>query len=276
MDTGDCMNEKIMYHERGKDPLYKIWHASKKHLIMYFHSDGGSIVCAEKVFPIKKGVLVLIAADTYHFTMPDDPETYDRSKLWVTPETFSKLLGLLREQSGLQSLQNHAVIYSETDPADQGEIDSIFRRVAECAGEDAQELIHLCGAMQLLLYLYQYSKESVPSTSGVMGNAIEYIMQNIGSDLDIDAICSAVNISKYHFCRKFKQHTGMTVMQYILKTRIMLAKSELKSSRVAIGEISEKYGFSSVSYFCRVFKEEEGCSPLQYRKKNCFNAANFI
>ena len=262
------MNERFIYHERGKDPLYKIWHASKEHLILYFHSDGGSIVCTEKIFPIKKGALVLIAADTYHFTMPDEPERYDRSKIWISPQALSKLLSLLSEQNKIHTLHKQALVYAEIPPQDQPEIHRLFSQLSACRTGDDRELLLLSGCMKLLVYLNRYSTESVPSTAGTVSKAIEFIMQNIGLDMDIDAICAAVNISKFYFCRQFKIHTGMTVMQYILKTRIMLAKSELKGSNLSIGEIAEKYGFSSISYFCRVFKEEEGRSPLQYRKQN--------
>ena len=74
-------------------------------------------------------------------------------------------------------------------------------------------------------------------------------------------------MSKYHFCRQFKQHIGLTVMKYILRTRITLAKIDLVKTNLSVSEISEKNGFSSVSYFCRIFNETEGCSPLQFRKK---------
>ena len=75
-----------------------------------------------------------------------------------------------------------------------------------------------------------------------------------------------VNVSKFHLCRCFREHTGMTVMDYILSTRIILAKNELTKTDESILCISEKCGFSSVSYFCRVFHRKEGCTPLQYRK----------
>ena len=87
-------------------------------------------------------------------------------------------------------------------------------------------------------------------------------------DITIDHICRAVGISKYHFCRQFKAHTKLTVMDYILKTRIILAQSELSKTNLSIADISEKCGFSSASYFCRVFKQEEACTPLQYRKRH--------
>ena len=87
-------------------------------------------------------------------------------------------------------------------------------------------------------------------------------------DICIDDICAAINSSKYHFCRQFKKHTGLTVMEYILKTRIILAKTELIKTNLSITEISERLGFSSVSYFCRAFKAESGLTPLQYRKSH--------
>lgn len=73
-------------------------------------------------------------------------------------------------------------------------------------------------------------------------------------------------MSKYYFCKKFKQVTGLTVMRYILKMRIGTAKNMLENTDLSIGRISEQCGFSSQSYFCRVFKEEWGITPLQYQK----------
>ena len=55
-------------------------------------------------------------------------------------------------------------------------------------------------------------------------------------------------------------------MAYILNTRIVLAKEELGSTNASISQVSEKFGFSSMSYFCRVFKEATGYTPLQFRR----------
>ena len=121
--------------------------------------------------------------------------------------------------------------------------------------------------MKLLLYLNKYSVESILSTTGFMAKSMDYINKNISNEIRVDDICTAVGISKYHFCREFKKNTGLTVMKYILQTRIVLAKNDLLKTKLSITEISERNGFSSVSFFCRVFKEEEKLSPLQYRKR---------
>ena len=76
------MIENTMYKVSGKDPMYKTWHTSPTHLIMYIHAGHGSIVCADKLHSMDAGLLVYIAADTYHYTMPDDPACYMRSKIF--------------------------------------------------------------------------------------------------------------------------------------------------------------------------------------------------
>lgn len=262
------MKESIIYHERGKDPLYKTWHASRNHLMMYFHSGSGSIVCAEKVFPIEQGGLVFIAAGTYHYTVPDDPQAYDRSKLFISPDAFDRVLELLTAGNELKHFSHKAIVYAKPGPKDADRIASVFQEMTLCGTDDERELMLRCCCMRLLFYLSKYSKEYTTAAAGLMGKAIEYINRNISSDLSIDGICAAVGISKYHFCRQFKEYTGLTVMRYILKTRIVLAKSELKRSCLSVAQISERYGFSSVSYFCRVFREEERCTPLQFRRQN--------
>ena len=57
------MEQNIIYREIGKDTMYRIWHASEEVMLIYTYSDGGSIVCSEKAYPIEKGVLCLTAKD---------------------------------------------------------------------------------------------------------------------------------------------------------------------------------------------------------------------
>ena len=94
----------------------------------------------------------------------------------------------------------------------------------------------------------------------------EYINNHIHEDIRIDSICEAIHVSKYYFCKKFKQSTGITVMNYILKTRIISATNLLESTDLPIGEISEKCGFSSPSFFSQAFRKEHGVTPRQYQQ----------
>ena len=260
------MTEKFMYHEIGKDPMYKTWHTPRRPLFLYVYSGGGSIVTKERIFPMRQGTLVLIGPGTYHYTMPEAPETYDRSKLILGDNKTAHLGALLRQTEEYRDVLDQAVIYAQIPPEEQSIVDQIFAGAAACGNRSSEEPVLLSLILQLLYYLKKYAVEQTAVSAGFMEKAIGYINGNIREPLEIDSICRAVNMSKYYFCRRFKYYTGQTVMEYVLNTRIVLAKGELESTGASISQISEKCGFSSTSYFCRAFKEATGYTPLQYRR----------
>ncbi len=260
------MKYEIICHELGKDPLYKIWHASKQSMFMYIHSDGGSIVCSEKSYPIQKGVLCFVGAGKYHYTMPDVPERYDRSKLFVSADEFDKILEMLSVNAN--KISSGSFIYALIDESERSKVEEIFCKIKECEHDETYgKWILISGIIELLVLLNRYSLENIPAISGLVSRAIEYINSNIEKNITIDEICSAIHMSKYHFCRQFKKVTDTTVMKYIVKTRIVMAKNMLLNENLSITEISNRCGFSSVSYFSRVFKEETGVCPLNYKKE---------
>ena len=41
---------------------------------------------------------------------------------------------------------------------------------------------------------------------------------------------------------------------------------KMRKERLSVTEISNRCGFSSISYFSRVFRQDTGMTPLQYKK----------
>jgi len=74
------------------------------------------------------------------------------------------------------------------------------------------------------------------------------------------------NISKYHFCRLFKQLTGKSAGDYICQLRINNALTLLRESDLNITEIAMASGFNDTNYFCRVFKKCQKSSPSKIRQ----------
>lgn len=262
------MNEKIIYHELGKDSMFKTWHASNQPMFIYIYSDGGSIVCSEKAYPMKKGTLCFVGANKYHYTMPDNPENYDRSKIFVSSDKFNKIIDIIPYKSNFRNFTDDSFVYAEIDEKEREMVEGIFKEMKMYENDKSyRDFILFSCCIRLLVMIDKYSLESTQSASGVMSKAIEYINNNIFTDIDIDKICSYIHMSKFHFCRQFKKRTGMTVMEYILKTRIVMAKNMLLKEDISVTEISNRCGFSSISYFSRIFKEETGVTPLNYRKQ---------
>ncbi len=259
------MKTKINYLVQGKDSYYKIWHAAEQATFIYMHSDGGSIVCSEQTYPIQKGVLCFIGEGKYHYTMPKDTKKYVRSRLFISTETVSKLSEMVFETKGL--FAPNSFTYALIDEKEQPLVDECFRKM-KAYEHDATygKGVLLSAVIDLLIFLKRYSLKNTSSATGMVSNAINFINKNIVEPLTIDTICNAIHVSKYHFCREFKQATEITVMKYILKTRLVMAKNMLLSENLSVTDVSLHCGFSSVSFFSRVFKDEFGISPLKYKK----------
>ena len=72
-------------------------------------------------------------------------------------------------------------------------------------------------------------------------------------------------MSPFHFCRKFKAATGITMTQYISEERVKLAKEFLLNTGQRITDIAFDAGFQSLSQFNRKFHRVTGMSPTQFR-----------
>lgn len=108
----------------------------------------------------------------------------------------------------------------------------------------------------------------ISGVSSDIAKAVRMIKRNLNRQLTVQAICTEIGISQYHFMRKFKIEIGMTVGAYIKKEKIAHAKFLLEYTNQSISEISEYLIFNSQSYFTSVFKKETGKTPFEYRKND--------
>jgi AraC-like DNA-binding protein len=95
----------------------------------------------------------------------------------------------------------------------------------------------------------------------------EYMKNNLTMDLDLEDLAKIANMSKYHFCRRFKKNYGTTPMKYFTALRISKAKELLMYSDLNISQIAYSVGFSDPGYFSRVFNQKESITPIEYAKK---------
>ena len=101
-------------------------------------------------------------------------------------------------------------------------------------------------------------------SSRKLQNAIDYIETNLEEKIGLDTLAKITQISPYHFSRLFKQSTGITPYQYVLKQRIELGKQLLRKE-LPIAEIAMMCGFASQSSFTTAFRKLVGVTPRNYR-----------
>lgn len=98
--------------------------------------------------------------------------------------------------------------------------------------------------------------------------ALDYIRENyMNPDLSLNGLCSYLNISTSYFSTIFKELTGETFTEVLIRTRMDKAKELLETTTLKNYEIAEKVGFADPHYFGISFKKMTGCTPTEYAKE---------
>ncbi len=104
----------------------------------------------------------------------------------------------------------------------------------------------------------------------VLINALDYIEENIASDIMISAIADECFVSVSNLQKTFKYAFGVSVKEYILRRRFSCAAKDLVGSEESILDIALKYGYSNAESFTRGFRKVWDITPSEFRKTRHF------
>lgn len=108
------------------------------------------------------------------------------------------------------------------------------------------------------------NKSSAPS-GGIVEITKRYIHDKLSEKISLDELAENAHVTNSYLCKQFKKTTGLTVVEYINRHRIELAKELLTSKKVRIIEIAYETGFQSLSQFNRSFQRFTGQSPTEFK-----------
>lgn len=94
---------------------------------------------------------------------------------------------------------------------------------------------------------------------------VEFIRDNLDSELTVTQMASVACMSAAHFARSFRLATGFPPHEFVSHQRLALAKMRLLSEGSQISEIALAAGFSSQANFTRAFRKAVGVTPAQFR-----------
>jgi AraC-like DNA-binding protein len=90
---------------------------------------------------------------------------------------------------------------------------------------------------------------------------LEYIQDQLDTDLTVSGIAQAVGMSPDHFTRLFKESTGQSPHQYVVEARVRKAKELLTTGKFTISEAAFHVGFADQSHLTHHFKRVFGLPP---------------
>lgn len=100
----------------------------------------------------------------------------------------------------------------------------------------------------------------------VISWAKDYVKKNLSKEINMAVIANHFNMNYYYFSRLFRNITGETFSQYILKKR-MQAAAKLLEEGLSIAEAAEQTGYLQVKNFSRAFHNFYGMTPSEWKKR---------
>ncbi len=106
------------------------------------------------------------------------------------------------------------------------------------------------------------SKEREADLISPLDDLIQKIESNPGLPINIDQAAQEINFSRSHFCRLFRQRTGLSFTAFVTQKRIALACNLLKTTGLRVEEIANVVGINNTWYFKKLFEKEMG-QPIE-------------
>lgn len=94
----------------------------------------------------------------------------------------------------------------------------------------------------------------------------DYIGDRLTDELSLGELANLVGLSAHHFCRVFKQSTGLPPHRWQIQQRVEKAKALMLGTDQSLAEIAVAAGFSDQSHFTTVFRKSAGATPNAWRR----------
>lgn len=246
----------IFHHDVACHSKRANWHENIE--ILLFTKGNGVVVCEEQRTPVMAGDICVVDSNLLHRVESEDTVFYD---CLIVDDDFCQKNGLF---PGAASFQRCIRCPELTDQ---------YNKVAAAfESNDPYRAAEIrAAALTLMVTLMRhFSRPSRPpgkDSSSAIRTAIAYIRAHFADTLDLDRLAAEVNLSKYHFIRKFKEATGQTVVAYINAVRIEQAERLLREGELSVAAVADACGFVSHSYFSKVFYRLRGVLPSELQEK---------
>jgi len=109
------------------------------------------------------------------------------------------------------------------------------------------------------------SRELPDAGARAMQEVMEMIKKRFAEPLTLTEMAEQAGLSRYHFIRVFKKHTGLAPHAYLSQIRVFQAKAAVESG-LPLADAAFASGFSDQSHMTRSFKSILGITPGKVQK----------
>jgi AraC family transcriptional regulator len=167
----------------------------------------------------------------------------------------------LLERTGHTDVITSRLLLSAADVIDgNAALDPLFRR----------QLTDLLATR--LLASHTGSPTSFQPTLGglspsVLRRAIELLRSDSDADVSLGVLASDAGLSRFHFCRAFKESTGLSPHAWLRQHRLEQAMNMLRDPDASVVSVAAALGYASQTAFAAAFKKLTGETPSDWRRR---------
>ena len=274
-DRGNQMppgREFEAYHFVDTD-AQPVYYHSHPHYEIYFFIQGHSRIIVEglDIQPVRGDVLIYPPGIMHRNIHVDAEIPYERFYYFARREFLQSVSAADYDIPGtLEKMTRNDHYFYHVEEAALARLIALTDQVIDASERTypADKLMNRNRFTILLLeaLTLMSSREVAPQSdySKGMSDLIRYINLHAREALSLDDLAGAFYASKYEILREFKKYTGISIHQYLIMRRILIAQ-ELIRQGTKPKDASIQCGFSDYSSFYRAFKMRVGVSPEQYR-----------
>lgn len=150
-------------------------------------------------------------------------------------------------------------------------VDAFVRSVVDCVGDGLQGMAYCNVKKQelFMLMLAYYDKKELAQFFYPLfcfnRKFEQMVMNNYENVSDVKHFAALLHMPVTTFQRKFKKHFKTSVKQWLLDRKAERMLADIKNTNRSITDLSQRYGFSSVSYFSNFCKHYFGKTPTELR-----------
>jgi AraC family transcriptional regulator len=101
----------------------------------------------------------------------------------------------------------------------------------------------------------------------VLLRAIERLRSDSDADVSLAALAADAGLSRFHFCRAFKESTGLSPHAWLRQHRLEQAMNMLRDTDASVVSVAAALGYASQTAFAAAFRKLTGETPSDWRRR---------
>lgn len=261
------------HHFYNEIPPMVDFHQHTFYEIFFFLSGNVNYIIEGKTYNLRPGDVLLTSNLDIHRPDVRPGRPYERIVIWLADDFFGHLRDFYGEDLTAcftdAALKDYRLI--RPDGHNIAHLKHLCHKISDARhrkeiGSAALASAYLTEFLVHVSRAYYETPDSIKNDiteNDKINQILLYINEHLSSSLSLDGLASAFYISKYYLSRQFKQFTGLSIYQYIMKKRLIVSRNMLRAGESVMSACLQ-CGFNDYSNFLKAFKREFGKIPSQY------------